>query len=57
MLVLTLNEGESVSVGGDVVFKFQRFDGNRIRVAVKAPREVPILRTELLERPAPRKPV
>lgn len=49
MLSLQLKSGEYLTVGDDIVVQvFEQ--GGAIRVAVKAPRELPILRGEVHER-------
>ena len=50
MLVLTLYDGQSVHIGDDIKIEMDRCidDGNSTRLRIEAPREVPILREELL---------
>ena len=49
MLSLQLKSGEYLTIGDDIVVQvFEQ--GGTIRVAVKAPRELPILRGEVHER-------
>lgn len=49
MLSLQLKSGEYLTIGDDIVVQvFEQ--GGAIRVAVKAPRELPILRGEVHER-------
>ena len=49
MLSLQLKSGEYLTIGDDIVVQvFEQ--GGAIRVAVKAPRELPILRSEVHER-------
>jgi len=50
MLCLSLLPGEYVTIGKDVVLQYDHTIGERCQVVVNAPREVPILRGELLER-------
>jgi len=50
MLCLSLVPGEYLTIGGDVVVQYDRTVGERCRVVVYAPREVPILRGKVLER-------
>jgi len=40
--------GESLVIGEDITVSVLSVDGNRVRLAVTAPEDVPILRTELL---------
>ena len=50
MLVLTLCDGQSVHIGDDIKIEMDRCidDGNSTRLRIDAPREIPILREELL---------
>ena len=50
MLCLTLNQGDYMTIGSDVVIQMSRITGDRCKVVVHAPREVPIVRGEVLER-------
>ena len=47
MLVLTRRVGESIRIRGDIVIKVTAIDGQRVRLGIEAPREVPIWRSEL----------
>lgn len=48
MLILQRRAGESLVIGEDITVSVLSVDGNRVRLAVTAPEDVPILRTELL---------
>ena len=48
MLTLQLKDGEYLTIGEDIVI--QVFTNSTIRVAVQAPREMTVLRGEVLER-------
>jgi len=50
MLCLSLLPGEYVTIGKDVVLQYDRTVGERCRMVVNAPKEVPILRGKVLER-------
>ena len=50
MLCLNLNQGEYMTIGQDVVVQLDRISGDRCKLMVQAPREVPVLRGEVLER-------
>ena len=51
MLVLTLKEGEYLMIGDNVRFTFDRVeDKDKISVAIDAPKDVKILRSEVHER-------
>lgn len=47
MLILQRKEGESLLIGEDVEVTIVSVDGGRVRLAIRAPREVPVLRGEL----------
>ncbi len=47
MLILQRKEGESLFIGEDVEVTIVSVDGGRVRLAIRAPREVPVLRGEL----------
>lgn len=47
MLVLSRKVGERIHVGDDIVLEIRRIAGNRVTVALDAPRHVRILRGEL----------
>ena len=50
MLFLQLKSGEYLTIGENVAIQVFREKGNRIRVAVKAPSDLTVLRGEVLER-------
>jgi carbon storage regulator len=47
MLVLSRKEGERIVVGGDIVITVVESRGNRVRLGIDAPREIPINRQEV----------
>ena len=47
MLVLSRKVGERIHVGDSIVLEIRRIAGNRVTLALDAPREVRILRGEL----------
>ena len=47
MLVLSRKVGERIHVGDDIVLEIRRIAGNRVTLALAAPRSVRILRGEL----------
>ncbi|MAT71706.1 MAG: carbon storage regulator [Planctomycetaceae bacterium] len=49
MLVLSRKVGEKIHVGDGIVVEVRRIAGNRVTLAVEAPREMRILRGELLQ--------
>ena len=50
MLSLRLKTGEYMTIGGSVVVQLSDISGNRCKLMIEAPREVPVVRGELLER-------
>ena len=54
MLSLQLKDGEYLTIGEDIVI--QVFTNSTVRLAVQAPREVPIVRGEVLERNGDQRP-
>lgn len=50
MLILTRRKGEKIKIGDDIEITITSVEGNSVRVGVDAPKNVEILRTELLER-------
>lgn len=51
MLVLTRKVGESIRIGDDVVVSVVELKGGRVRLSFDAPKEVGILRGELVAHP------
>ena len=47
MLVLSRKAGERIHVGDDITLEVRRVAGNRVTLAIEAPRSVRILRGEL----------
>ena len=56
MLSLQLKSGEYVTIGEEIAVQVFKQSGDSFHVAVKAPREVPILRGKVLERTERRPP-
>lgn len=52
MLVLSRRSGESIVIDGGIEIKVVRVKGGRVVVGVSAPSDVPVMRSELLERNA-----
>jgi len=50
MLILTRRVGESITIGDNIVVTILGAKGNQIRVAIDAPREIPVHREEVLQR-------
>ena len=47
-MVLSRKPGETIIVGDDIVITVVSINGNRIKLGIEAPSEVPIKRRELL---------
>ena len=56
MLCITMKAGDYFTVGSDTVVQFDRMSGERVHLIINAPREVPILRGEVLERQGGKRP-
>lgn len=56
MLCLGLNQGEYLTIGSDVVVQLDRITGDRCKLVIKAPREVPVVRGKVLERKGGERP-
>jgi carbon storage regulator len=49
MLVLTRKPGEIVRIGDDVSICILEVSGGQVRIAIKAPREIPVHREEIYQ--------
>ena len=49
MLVLTRRESEKIIIGGDIEITLVKVEGNKVRIGINAPKDLPIHRAELLE--------
>jgi carbon storage regulator len=47
MLVLSRKAGEQLYIGDNIVLTVSRINGNRVAIAIDAPRDVRIVRAEL----------
>ena len=56
MLSLTLNQGDYMTIGDNIIVQLGRVSGDRCKLTVHAPREVPVLRGEVLERSGGERP-
>ena len=50
MLVLARKNNESINIGDDIVITVLSIDGGTVKLGVKAPKEVKLLRGEVYER-------
>ena len=48
MLVLTRRISEKFIVGNNVVITVLKVDGNQVRIGIEAPREISVVRSELV---------
>lgn len=52
MLVLTRKLNESIVIkvpGSDIIITVVRMEGGQVRLGIDAPRDIPVIRAELLE--------
>ena len=56
MLCLTLNQGDYMTIGSDVIIQLDHVKGDRCKLVIHAPREIPVIRGELLERRGEERP-
>jgi carbon storage regulator len=49
MLVLTRKPGEKIIIGDNITLVVCELEGNKVRLAIDAPRDVRILRAELID--------
>ena len=52
-LVISRLPGESFTIGDDVTVTILENESRAVRIAINAPRDIKILRSELANRPAP----
>jgi carbon storage regulator len=48
MLVLSRKKNERIHIGGGVVITVVRVDGDKVRLGIDAPKEISVLREELI---------
>ena len=51
MLVLTRHEGEKICIGDNIVVEVIRYNADRVRLGISAPKNEVIVRSELNELP------
>ena len=49
MLVITRKNSESIIIGDNIEIKISEIGTDRVKVCISAPKEIPIMRKELLE--------
>ena len=47
MLVLTRKKGETIQIGNEITLQVLEIRGNRVRLGIQAPKEIPIHRSEM----------
>lgn len=47
MLVLSRHIGETIMIGDNIEIRVTRIERDTVRIAIKAPREIPVFRGEL----------
>lgn len=47
MLVLTRKAEESITIGNNITVSILEIKGNQVRLGVKAPKDIPVNRTEI----------
>ena len=50
MLVLTRKSQESIKIGDNVLITVLKVDLGQVKIGIEAPKHVPIVRTELLDK-------
>ena len=53
MLVLSRKTQEAIVIDGEITVRILEIRGNTVRLGVEAPKEIPVLRSELIERSVP----
>ncbi len=56
MLCLSMAPGDYLTVGENIVFQLVRMSGDRCKLVIDAPREIPIVRGEVRERAGGERP-
>ena len=51
MLVLSRKHNETLHIGDDIVITIVRVRGDSVRIGIQAPKEIHVMRSELLETP------
>lgn len=49
MLILTRKNGESIKIGDDIEITIVSAKNDQVKIGIKAPREIEVIRTELFE--------
>lgn len=49
MLVISRKFGEELVIGDNIIVSIQRVSGDCVRLGIEAPKEIPVVRSELIE--------
>ena len=50
MLILTRKSSQRIRIGSDITVTVLRITGSKVQLGIEAPLEVPVLRTEIMDR-------
>ena len=50
MLILTRNKDQEFKIGDDITIKILAVSGKQVKIGIDAPKDINIVRTELLEK-------
>ncbi|HEX4014423.1 MAG TPA: carbon storage regulator CsrA [Candidatus Cybelea sp.] len=53
MLVLTRKSNQSITIGREIRVTVLEVDGDQVRLGIEAPHDVPVRRSEIVDRPSP----
>lgn len=53
MLVLTRKPEETIQIGENIVLRVVKVKGNKVQLGIEAPKDIAVIRSELLEKVAP----
>ncbi|MCI8914367.1 MAG: carbon storage regulator [Lawsonibacter sp.] len=56
MLCITMRKGDYFLIGKDIVVQLDTLSGSRVHLTINAPKDVPIVRGEVLERNGGKRP-
>ncbi len=53
MLALTRRQSEAIDIGDDIRVEVVAINGSQVKLAIQAPRDIPIMREEISEKGGP----